>query len=1165
MNTIHRIHAARPCKNPLRHALAASAAVLLAAGLATHASASQTINVNFANTGGEMNGKSFTIAGFQQAPAVYTGSTWNDFIRADTTALTAIASAALLDSDGNATAMGFTTDSSPQNVNFMQGPRSWSDHPDVTLLKSGLYRVAGSGSGNTINTRFVVTGLDPLKLYHIYLACSADLNLNNRWGIGTATASPATFKDILNTAATKTAQTWKPGDNWLVFYNVAPDTAGKIYVWGYNLNGGGGYSGLTLNGFQVVDATGWQNSDKSLYDFGTPAVPGSSSVISDHGTGNNITWTLPYHGTDLAALAPTFTLADFATCSPASGDPVDFSNSQTTPVDYTVTAEDHSTKVYHVTANVTPAGNQILTFKWGTLSGAINETDHTIALTVPLSTDVTTLNPTCTLSPYASSSPASGDLVDFTNPVEYTVTAEDATTQIYTVTVYFEAAANTIRTMPSGLAPGTQYRLIFVTSTETHSGGADQAGLVPPGFLTVAEYDAFATNTATAVSALASLNTTWKAVITTRSPNSNATTNTATDPSVNASTSVPIYQLGGMLVATGYADLWDGTIASPINRNELGGPPAAQYAGGYNVWTGANASGTNAGAGNALINQDGGYISIGTATATDASWITGLGPGDPNARHNDLMPIYAISGMLTVPEPQSPLCDMVAFTWGTSPVYHGVIDQLAVPKTVTLHVPHTTSLNLLDPNPAFAVSPLATCDKQNGGTPGLYNFSTPQTYKVTAADADHNQSYQVTVIADVPEVTLAISPPGGTMSEDGGTATVTATLTNPSLQDVTVNLAYSGTAPLGAGYTRSATSITILAGDTSGFVTLTGVQDNVFRPDTTVVVDISTVVNGLETTPQQVTATITNTTLQPTIVAPTGINPATGWTWANGDTYQLVFVTSTTRGSADRTIDPYNAFVNAAAASSTLPGIPNIMWHAIGTAFSDAATAPARVNAPVTGPVYLVDGTTLVAAGFADLWDGSIANGINLNQSGATVAAGTQVLTGTGQASGLPFNYPTGPFYQTFNADYARYGLVGSTDGRWISAGETTGAARMYALSIPLVHAGGVASAYEIWAKANAASSNPSEDSNHDGVANGVAFFMGMNGLATNPGVMAGKVTWPYVNAVASFMVQVSDNLADWADIVPPDPSIDESVPGLVTYTLPPGAEKEFCRLVVTP
>ena len=67
-------------------------------------------------------------------------------------------------------------------------------------------------------------------------------------------------------------------------------------------------------------------------------------------------------------------------------------------------------------------------------TGVVNESLHTIALTVPYGTNVTALVPTIAISG-ASVSPASGAAHDFSSPVTYTVTAADATTQTYAVTV----------------------------------------------------------------------------------------------------------------------------------------------------------------------------------------------------------------------------------------------------------------------------------------------------------------------------------------------------------------------------------------------------------------------------------------------------------------------------------------------------------------------------------------------------------------------------------------------------------------------------------------------------------------------------------------------------------------------------------------------------------
>jgi len=104
---------------------------------------------------------------------------------------------------------------------------------------------------------------------------------------------------------------------------------------------------------------------------------------------------------------------------------------------------------------------------------------------------------------------------------------------------------------------------------------------------------------------------------------------------------------------------------------------------------------------------------------------------------------------------------------------------------------------------------------------------------------------------------------------------------------------------------------------------------------------------------------------------------------------------------------------------------------------------------------------------------------------------------------------------------------------------------------------------YTAWAVTYAGGQAANLDFNNDGVQNGVAYFMNATGLATNPGFEGGEVTWPYLNAVASFEVQVSANLANWVPANPLD--IATIFPGQVIYTMPSGAAQIFCRLVVTP
>lgn len=135
---------------------------------------------------------------------------------------------------------------------------------------------------------------------------------------------------------------------------------------------------------------------------------------------------------DLTKLTPTISISEGATISTASGKVVNL----TEPVVYTVTAEDGKTTKYTVSATLDKrVGAKITNFKVGGIEATINEADQTITATLPVGTDLTKLLPVISISEGATISPASGKVTNFTNPVVYTVTAENGTKGKYTVTL----------------------------------------------------------------------------------------------------------------------------------------------------------------------------------------------------------------------------------------------------------------------------------------------------------------------------------------------------------------------------------------------------------------------------------------------------------------------------------------------------------------------------------------------------------------------------------------------------------------------------------------------------------------------------------------------------------------------------------------------------------
>jgi hypothetical protein len=148
------------------------------------------------------------------------------------------------------------------------------------------------------------------------------------------------------------------------------------------------------------------------------------------------------NGTDLTNLSPTFSLSTGATSVPESGTTGNYS----TEVTITVTAEDGVTvQEWGVNVTEAPAGasdqTDILTFSAPnqTIIPVIDGLNHKITVEVS-GGDLTNLTPNWTLSPGATSIPASGTTGNYgsTNPT-ITVTAEDGvTTQDWIVDVYFQ-------------------------------------------------------------------------------------------------------------------------------------------------------------------------------------------------------------------------------------------------------------------------------------------------------------------------------------------------------------------------------------------------------------------------------------------------------------------------------------------------------------------------------------------------------------------------------------------------------------------------------------------------------------------------------------------------------------------------------------------------------
>lgn len=111
----------------------------------------------------------------------------------------------------------------------------------------------------------------------------------------------------------------------------------------------------------------------------------------------------------------------------------------------------------------------VLTFVLAEQTGdaVIDVANNTIAIEVAAGTDPTALTPTITVSEGATVAPASEEAQDFTNPLTYTVTAEDqSTTEDWVVTVSIAVGVGESVERPVSMYPNPASNRLFVSNLE---------------------------------------------------------------------------------------------------------------------------------------------------------------------------------------------------------------------------------------------------------------------------------------------------------------------------------------------------------------------------------------------------------------------------------------------------------------------------------------------------------------------------------------------------------------------------------------------------------------------------------------------------------------------------------------------------------------------------
>lgn len=321
-------------------------------------------------------------------------------------------------------------------------------------------------------------------------------------------------------------------------------------------------------------------SSKAISAFSFVGYAGALGAISGSVSPYAIAVTVPY-GTAVTALKAAFTTSGVsvkvgALAQTSSTTPNDF----TSPVAYIVTAADGTTATYNVTVSAASITAKAITaYSLGGVAGTVNETAKTIAVTLPSGTSVTALVAAFATSgasvKVGTTAQISGTTAnDFTAPVAYIVTAGDASTATYTVTVTVATAASKAI---------TAYSLNGVTGIISGAASPYAISVAEPSGTVVTALVATFTTTGTSVKVGSTTQTSAStsndftspvAYIVTAGDGSTATYN-VTVTSAPANPTPPTLGEAGRFAILAYTSVTGGS-GSAISNGDIGVTPAAR-------------------------------------------------------------------------------------------------------------------------------------------------------------------------------------------------------------------------------------------------------------------------------------------------------------------------------------------------------------------------------------------------------------------------------------------------------------------------------------------------------------------------------------------------------------------------------------------------------------
>ena len=718
-------------------------------------------------------------------------------------------------------------------------------------------------------------------------------------------------------------------------------------------------SGMAVT-LELTSAVAHGETVTVTYTPGTNPIQNSAGLgagpLSNHPVENT---TLPVLSVAQAAASEGDTLEFTVTLSPASTEEVTVQYETATGT--ATQGEDFTGVAGTLTFS---AGDIEETVTVTTAEDQLDEGSETFSLTLKAPTNAVLANGRARLA-------AAGTILDDDDPVEVGVSPAWGL-------------------VPSGLAAGDSFRLLFVSST---TGNARTAAIGP--------YDTrVRTAAASGHTAIQAHSTHFRALVSVEvvdARDHTGTTHTTSDPGV------PIYWLDGDKVADDYSDFYDGDWDSNAPKDESGTAIAADAT----VFTGTGDSGTKVAS--LYLGTAGNEVRLGKpGTSGDEL--------DSETNHNkdQELPLYSLSGIFTVAA-GPPVISTAAVDGDELTLTYGVnLDSNSVPEpgdfgvTVAGALGTVTAVNVSGRAVVLtlssAVAPGVTVTLTY--TPGT-NPIQDETGTEAASLTDHS----------VTNNTLPVLSVVDAAASEGDAVEFTVTMSQASAQQVTVEYATSSvTATQGTDFTETTGTLAIAAGDTEGTVSVPTTQDTRVEGDETFALTLSGAANATlsgGSATLAATGTIENDDLA------LGVEVSPSWRLVPpgltaGDSFRLLFISSTTRDATDAEIATYDTHVQTAAANG---GSEIQAFSAEFKALGSTSAVDARDNTATTYtssdpgvPIYWLDGDK-VADDYSDFYDGDWGSNAPKTESGTAGAAGIEVFTGSnddGTRNGNPTHWQDG-------------------------------------------------------------------------------------------------------------------------------------------------------------